>query len=121
MCNVPHLKLAGGDDMSRILNTLLLGMSLIYFTGCGKSGVPIVDFSNTHNVDPVQYEEMLEKNLERSLNSNPNQVSDSEELYLRHIVVGFSFDVRFGLWSWRKGVSSGIEMHLNAPEVPYAN
>lgn len=103
------------------MNNVLKIIVITLIVSCGRSGVPIVDFAETRFVEPEQYEQMLEENLEKSLRRNPNLTRDSEEIYLRHLVIGLSFDVRFGLWNWRKGLSSGIEMHMNAPEVPYAN
>lgn len=94
---------------------------LLSLISCGRGAIPIIDGNQTSLIEQEQYFEAIEANLEKSLNRNPNLTSVSDEVYLRHLVVGFSVDVRFGLWRWRKSLSSGIEMHFNAPEVPYAN
>lgn len=91
-------------------NLLLLLMTFI-ISACGSGSVPLVSNQSIDMITQEDYEQVLEKNLERSLNRQKNLSPQNEQanMYLRYNVVGLSFDVRVGLFNWRKGASSAVE------------
>lgn len=100
-----------------IVFIFIFNLSLV---SCGKNSIPIVSSSGNRAIEQSQYEEyMVEKISDtkkhiKDSSTNPN--SNTKELYLKHITLGFSLDFRAGLFGWNKGIRNSIELHIAPKE-----
>jgi hypothetical protein len=94
------------------MKKLLFFLVTILLVSCGQNNLALVNERGESFISSAEYEDYMEQTLTKALNRSQNE--DSRDLYLKHITIGFSLDVRVGLFGWNKGLANAIEFHMLA-------
>lgn len=100
-----------------MVSFMKISMFLIVFTlisSINAYAISFIDEGSESILSDETYIEFIEEQLKNSLDRAP-QV-ESKSLYLKYITIGFSMDMRIGLFGWKQGAISTIEFHMKAPK-----